>query len=227
MHPTFGIKSRICGWIDILQWCPSVPKKSVHFGAILGKTNAEFHEMASMWDVCAANQHTCFDDSTWSLPQGHQDSTDGEAELPLTVQAGLELLGEGKRHNTYKNFPFVFDPIRTICSDSSREIFPWNQGIFSWAVVAISFSSWGFWLIMACSRAWPCHEEKRVKPYQVKVTRKTQKAFPIYPKSWHGKMQSHLFMCLYVHSIIDPIYYLSAFKYITNKIDFRIQRWAF
>ena len=111
---------------------------------------------------CLWGRLTCVSvDSPWSLPWGHQEFRDGKAEWPLTVQAGLALVVEGKRHNTYKNFPFVFDPIRTICSDSSREIFPWNQGIFSWAVVAISFSSWGFWLMMACSRAWPCHEERR------------------------------------------------------------------
>lgn len=69
------------------------------------------------------------------------------------------MVGEGERPHTYKNFPFVLDPIMTICSDSTLEIFPWNQGIFSWAVVAISFSSCGFWLMMACSRAWPCHEK--------------------------------------------------------------------
>lgn len=66
------------------------------------------------------------------------------------------VVRERKGGSTYKNFPFVLDPIRTICSDSSREIFPWNQGIFSWAVVAMSFSSCGFWLMMACSSAWPC-----------------------------------------------------------------------
>lgn len=69
--------------------------------------------------------------------------------------------------DTHRNFPFVLEPIRTTCSDSSREILPWNQGIFSCAVVAISFSSCGFWLMMACSRAWPCHtrgESRAVTP---------------------------------------------------------------
>lgn len=72
----------------------------------------------------------------------------------------LLALGEevGRWLVTHRNFPLVFDPMRTVCSDSSLEMLPWNQGIFSWAVVAISFSSWGFWLMMACSRAWPCSE---------------------------------------------------------------------
>lgn len=78
---------------------------------------------------------------------------------PESALTSSRPVWERKKHNTYKNFPFVLDPIRTICSDSSREIFPWNQGIFSWAVVAMSFSSCGFWLMMACSSAWPCRAE--------------------------------------------------------------------
>lgn len=58
--------------------------------------------------------------------------------------------------NTYRNFPFTREPFWSLGSESSRVIIPWNQGILSCAVVAMSFSSWGLWLMMACSRAAPC-----------------------------------------------------------------------
>lgn len=60
-----------------------------------------------------------------------------------------------QKKSTHRNFPLFLGPMRIRCSDSSREILPWNHGIFSWAVVAINFSSWGFWLMIACSRACP------------------------------------------------------------------------
>lgn len=89
----------------------------------------------------------------------HLGSTHGEA-----VTARRAALAVGVREDTHRNFPLIFDPMRTVCSDSSLEMLPWNQGIFSWAVVAISFSSWGFWLMMACSRAWPCSERRESEP---------------------------------------------------------------
>ena len=150
------------------------------------------------------------------LLRGHQEFRGGRAEWPLTVQAGLVLVVEGKRHNTYKNFPFVFDPIRTICSDSSREIFPWNQGIFSWAVVAISFSSWGFWLMMACSRAWPCHEERRWSHNKWRWQERHMKQVQSVLSPDNGKMKSHLFVCSFIDSVCQI---LMLRKQVVSKCD--------
>lgn len=157
----FVVKSRKWGWIDFLYMKSLSAQEEYSPWGRVAKCRIP-------WDGfdfrCLCDQHVCL--RGWHLipSQGHQESRNGEAELPLTVPSRPGAQERRERQNTYKNFPFVFDPIRTICSDSSREIFPWNQGIFSWAVVAISFSSWGFWLIIACSRAWPCHEERRVEP---------------------------------------------------------------
>jgi hypothetical protein len=91
---------------------------------------------------------------------------------------------EGKKHDTYRNFPFVFDPIRTICSDSSREILPWNHGIVSWAVVAINFSSWGFWLMMACSKAWPCSGQRKSEQAREKWKNHRSHVYSIQKPTW-------------------------------------------
>lgn len=59
---------------------------------------------------------------------------------------------------THRNFPLGRTPFWSLGSESSRVIAPWNQDIFSCAVVAINFSSLGRWLIIACSRAAPCRQ---------------------------------------------------------------------
>lgn len=154
-----------------------------------------------------------------------------ESLLSLVVQAGLVLWGKKKRYNTYKNFPFVFEPISTICSDSIREIFPWNQGIFSWAVVAISFSSWGFWLIMACSRAWPCHRWGKQSNDTTLNERWHRNHFQsgLSPDTArYNHICLFLYSCSFIHSFThsfvqyDFICYLNTFKGVNNKLNFKI-----
>lgn len=58
--------------------------------------------------------------------------------------------------DAHKNFPLLREPLCSRAADSSLLMAPWNQGMLSCAVVAMSFSSCGRWLMMACSRAAPC-----------------------------------------------------------------------
>lgn len=78
------------------------------------------------------------------------------SENPLWNRNVLEFDGRSmKDFCTYRNLPLVRWLLSKRGSQSSREMVPWNQGIFSCAVVAISFSSWGFWLMIACSNEAP------------------------------------------------------------------------
>lgn len=152
--------SHVCHWKQnmwlkktFFKWCPSVPKKRVHLEARLSKNKCwitrDGFNLRCLW-----SQPTCVSQLIAHDPSPRSPGVQGwEGWVTPNCPSRTGASGGRKRHNTYKNFPFVFDPIRTICSDSSREIFPWNQGIFShglwWRSVSPAEVS-GWW--------WPAQE---------------------------------------------------------------------
>lgn len=89
----------------------------------------------------------------------HQRAIKKNNEQKLILSQNQPLVSlchlDSNIQSTHKNFPFRRWPFWSLGSESSRLIVPWNQGIFSCAVVEMTFSSLGLWLMMACSRAAP------------------------------------------------------------------------